>query len=124
MEKTFVEENFTVKKISIVISAIPKFSGNTSQSINFIFGPALTFQQMVLFCFCQQPRSCLLLDIKDICCFCAVYALELYHVLHKPLTTIYIRKVIRKCTDRVDNIVGVPAFFIFYPVLFNSPAFK
>ena len=43
---------------------------------------------------------------------------------YDKITTIYIRKVIRKCTDRVDNIVGVPAFFIFYPVLFNSPAFK
>ena len=30
---------------------------------------------------------------------------------YDKITTIYIRKVIRKCTDRVDNIVGVPAFF-------------
>lgn len=91
MEKTFVEKNFTVKKISIVISAIPKFSGNTSQSINFIFGPALTFHQMVLFCFCQQPRSCLLLDIKDVCCFCTVYALKLYHILYKPIQTSFLQ---------------------------------
>ena len=30
---------------------------------------------------------------------------------YDKIATIYVREVIRKCTDRMDNIVGVPAFF-------------
>ena len=43
---------------------------------------------------------------------------------YDKIATIYVREVIRKCTDRMDNIVGVQHSLILHPRIFSSHSFS